>query len=490
MPIGRLYRYHAERDPERPCITCDGIEVTRAEFERRTNQRARLYADLGVKEGDFVTISLPNSIETFEVAAAVWKLGAIPNAVSAKLPDAEFTPIINLVQPKLIVGVEPDRFCAYKSIPAGFGSFETYPDRPLPEKIAPHWKAMTSGGSTGRPKVIVDHMPGAYAPDASILLLIPEQTILIPGPLYHNMPFSSANLALFLGNHVVVMTRFEPLETLRLLEVHRVDWVNLVPTMMHRIWRLPEVERNRFDLSSIRVVRHGGAPCPAWLKEAWIGWLGPHRIYEGYAATERQGGTLITGAEWLDHRGSVGRSWAGYQIKILKADGGEALPGEVGEIFFLPDEGPGSTYHYLGAEPHRSGDWESVGDLGYLDTDRYLYIADRRSDLIISGGANVFPAEVEAALEAHAQVASSAVIGLPDVDLGQRVHAIVQLRGDVSGRLTEEDLQEFLRSRLVKYKVPRTIEFVDEPLRDEAGKVRRTHLRDRRLLNCLAPHSA
>jgi bile acid-coenzyme A ligase len=481
MPIGALYRYHAERDPNRLCITCDGIAITRATFEQRTNQRARLYRDFGVVEGDFVTIALPNGIETFEAAAAIWKLGATPNAVSAKLPLPEFSAIVDLVRPRLVVGIEEGRLEGHRSVPADFGSFETYSNKPLPDKVPLYWKAMTSGGSTGRPKVIVDHMQGAYAPDAEVLLMLPDRTILSPGPLYHNMPFSLTNLALFTGNHIIVMPRFDPLEALRLLEAHRVDWVNLVPTMMNRIWMLAAEERTQFDLSALRVVRHGGAPCPTWLKDAWIAWLGAERVYEGYAATERHGGTLIRGDEWLSHRGSVGRPWEGYRLRILRADATDALPGEIGEIYFLPDEGPGSTYHYLGAEPRRIGGWESVGDLGHVDMDGYLYIADRRTDLIITGGANVYPAEIEAALDAHPSVGSSVAIGLPDDDLGQRVHAIVQLRHDVAELPTEASLKEFLQCRLAKYKLPRSIEFVHEPLRDDAGKVRRSQLRERRI---------
>jgi bile acid-coenzyme A ligase len=277
---------------------------------------------------------------------------------------------------------------------------------------------------------------------------------------------------------VVVMTRFDPLRSLELIEKHRVDWVLFVPTMMQRIWRLPEADRKRFDLSSLRRVMCTGAPSPAWLKRAWIGWLGPEKIYEAYGGTERIAGTLTSGTEWLERPGSVGRPTGGRRIRIQRPDGSECAPREVGEVFMLPPGGRGSTYRYLGAEATASADgWESLGDMGWLDEDGYLYLVDRKADMILVGGANVYPAEVEAALDAHPAVRSSAVIGLPDEDLGSRIHAIV----DAPEPVAEEALREHLARHLVQYKIPRSFEFVDEPLRDDAGKLRRSALRQARL---------
>jgi bile acid-coenzyme A ligase len=250
---------------------------------------------------------------------------------------------------------------------------------------------------------------------------------------------------------------------------------------MHRIWRLPEATRRKYDLSSLRVVLHMAAPCPIWLKEWWIDWLGPERIFELYAGTERQGFTSITGQEWLEHKGSVGKVGAGFGLKVLDQDGNTLGPGEVGEIYFLPEAGPGATYRYIGAEPRRAGNWESLGDMGHLDEDGYLYLADRRTDLILSGGANIYPAEVESAIDAHPNVLSSAVIGLPDDDMGQMVHAIVQLKPGLRGDEAEDELRAFVAQRLTKYKLPRSFEFVDSPLRDDAGKIRRSQLREDRV---------
>jgi bile acid-coenzyme A ligase len=296
--------------------------------------------------------------------------------------------------------------------------------------------------------------------------------------MYHNGPFTNVHWALAWGCHVIEMARFDPLEWLRLVERHRVRWAYMVPTMMNRIWALPEEVRNGFDLSSLRVVMHMAAPCPQWLKEAWINWLGPQKIWEVYAGTEAFAGSVISGEAWLTHRGSVGVP--GTPTAILDADG-EPLPtGEIGEIYFRNPNGPGTTFVYRGAEASRRGDWETYGDMGYLDDEGYLYLADRRTDMIISGGANIFPAEVESALEQHPAIASAVVVGLPDHDLGARVHAVLEPRSGQS-EPAPGDVIAFLRERLAGYKLPYTYDIVDQPLRDDAGKVRRALVRDSRI---------
>ncbi len=246
--------------------------------------------------------------------------------------------------------------------------------------------------------------------------------------------------------------------------------------MMHRIWRLGREVLDGFDLAALRIVLHMAAPCAPWLKEAWIDWLGPGRIHELYAGTEVQAITWITGEEWLAHRGSVGKVIAG-SMKVLDEQGRPAPPGQVGEVYMLPDDGAGSTYHYVGAEARRQGDWESLGDMGWMDEEGFLYLTDRQSDMILSGGANIYPAEVEAALDSHPAVRTSCVIGLPDEDLGARTHALI----DAAGQVGEEALRDHVAGLLAPYKIPRSFEFVDEPLRDDAGKVRRSALRQARL---------
>jgi bile acid-coenzyme A ligase len=250
--------------------------------------------------------------------------------------------------------------------------------------------------------------------------------------------------------------------------------------MMLRIWRLPEEERLARDVSSLDGILHLGAPCPPWLKHAWIDWLGPERVWELYAGTEAQGVTIISGQEWLDHPGSVGQVREG-SMKICDADGNELPAGEVGELWMRIDTDRPSSYRYIGAEARSRDGWESLGDLGSIDADGYLHLSDRMADMILSGGSNVYPAEVEAALDEHPAVSSCAVIGLPDEDMGNLVHAIVHLGvADGAAEPTDAELREFLAERLVGYKIPRTFERVDQPVRDDAGKVRRSALRSDR----------
>jgi bile acid-coenzyme A ligase len=299
----------------------------------------------------------------------------------------------------------------------------------------------------------------------------------MPGPLYHNGPVVWVCHALLYGSHVVLLPRFDPEATLAAVADYRADVLYVVPTMMKRIWRLPPEVRQAYDLSSLRVVWHLAEPCPPWLKEGWIEWLGPERIFELYAGTEAQLSTVITGTEWLEDRGSVGLPVWG-DVQICNPDGRVLPAGQQGEVW-LRSKRSTPAYRYVGAEARaRPGGWESLGDLGWLDEDGYLYLGDRSDDMILVGGANVYPAEVEAALAEHPAVLSCAVIGLPDEDKGSRVHAIVEADPTV---VSFEDLDAFAAERLVAYKRPRTVEFVDTPLRDDAGKVRRSRLRAERL---------
>jgi bile acid-coenzyme A ligase len=348
----------------------------------------------------------------------------------------------------------------------------------LPDAVSPAWKAPTSGGSTGRPKLIVSGDPALFDTEAPRPLgIAPDGCMLVPGPLYHNGPAVWSCQALLQGNHVVVLGRFDAEAVLASIEHHRVDVVYLVPTMMKRILRLDDEVRLGYDMSSLRVVWHLAEPCPPWLKEAWIDWLGAERIFELYAGTEAQAATIITGTEWLSHRGSVGRVSSG-EMKICDEDGNILPVGEQGEVWMRSSRDT-PTYRYVGADAKTLGDgWESLGDMGWFDADGYLYLGDRVQDMILSGGANIYPAEIEAALGEHPAVHSCAVIGLPNDDRGNDVHAIVQADAD---EVTDGELLAFLAERLTTYKLPRSIEFVDEPLRDEAGKVRRSTLRAARI---------
>jgi bile acid-coenzyme A ligase len=308
---------------------------------------------------------------------------------------------------------------------------------------------------------------------ADLLWMEPSDRQLVPGPLYHNAPFLQSHLGLFLGQHVHLMPRFDAHGALDIIERARVTWLNLVPTMMLRMLRAMDERARPVDLSSLRLVWHMAAPCPAWVKDRWIELVGPERLMELYGGTESQALTRISGAEWLEHRGSVGRPFRGEMI-VLDEDGQRAAPGEIGEIYMRAGDGVPRPYHYIGADVRERDGWDSLGDMGWMDDDGYLYIADRRSDMIVSGGANVYPAEVEAAISEHPAVLSCAVVGAPDDDLGNRVHAVVQTTRPVE----IGDLVRHLEERLVRYKIPRTWELTDRSLRDDAGKVRRSAIRD------------
>ena len=485
MPLVSFARHLADLASAAPAaiaVTDDRRSVDR----RRLNREAAALADrlrgLGAGPGDFVTIALGNGIEFVEAFIACWMIGAIPQPVSSKLPDAELDAIVELAGSAVVVGrVHGGRPSLATWDGAAVDDDATLPDpSTYDDVVSPSWKAPTSGGSTGRPKLIVHGDPSLLDPDAEPILLIQRDGCLVmPGPMYHNGPLSWTLLSLLAGNHVVVTDRFDAARTLALLEEHRANMVYLVPTMMKRISRLPAEVRESADLSALQVVWHLAEPCPAWLKGEWIEWLGPKRIWELYAGTENQASTVIRGDQWLEHRGSVGRVSSG-EMAVFDADGAALPPGEVGEIFMRRTPGLAPSYRYVGAEPRTIGDgWESLGDMGWMDADGFLYLADRKTDMILSGGANIYPAEIEAALNEHPAVLSAAVIGLPDDDLGNRVHAIVQTDPDAidDGTTDADDLRNHLGDRLVRYKVPRSFEFVTEPLRDEAGKVRRSQLR-------------
>src|SRR4051812_19058292 len=298
----------AAADPDRPAITCGDESVTRAQFDEAANRLARDFATLGVSNGDMVTVALPNSVAWFVSVAACWKLGAIPQPVSSRLPARELDAIVELANPTVVVGAEPGTFPDRVCLPTGYDPPLEIDGSPLPDAVSPAWKAPTSGGSTGRPKLIVSGDPSTLDPDQpSALLFERDGTFVLPGPLYHNGPIVWSCAALLHGNHVVVLPRFDAEETLAAIDQHGAQVVYLVPTMMKRIIRLPEDVRARYDLSSLRWVWHLAEPCPMWLKQEWIDWLGPERIIELYGGTEGPNATLITRPEGLRHPRSGGR---------------------------------------------------------------------------------------------------------------------------------------------------------------------------------------
>jgi bile acid-coenzyme A ligase len=498
LSLGEAYAALAAADPDRPAVTCGDRTLSRAELDERTNRLARAYIDLGVTPDSFVTIGLPNGIEFVEATLAVWKAGATPQPVSHRLPPAERQAIVELADPSLLVGVDgvsaidnagpraaPGVGSTRRpSVDAGFEPDPSTDAGPLPPLIAGSLKAPTSGGSTGRPKLIVSGAP-ATALDMTLhstySRMRRDGVHLVTGPLHHNGPFIYGMAALFVGNHLVVMPRFDATEALALIERHRVDWMYAVPTMMQRIWRLPDEVRLGFDLSSLAAIMHLAAPCPQWLKHAWIDWLGPDVVLELYGGTEGLLATFIDGHEWLAHPGSVGRPMTG-ELQIRATESGEVLPpGETGTVWMRPADPTRRSYRYIGATSRADDEgWETLGDIGRLDAEGYLYLTDRDTDMILVGGSNVYPAEIEAALTEHPAVTDACVIGLPHEDLGQAPHAIVNLVAGVPDP-DDGELADHLRARLAPYKVPRTYERASDPVRDDAGKVRRTALRATRL---------
>jgi bile acid-coenzyme A ligase len=464
----------AAEAPLFPAVTCEGRTLSRAELDASTNRLARAYADLGVGVGDYVSIAMPNSIEWIQAVVACWKLGAVPQPLSARLPDVEFEGILDLKPRALIVG-RADPRGVIPSLPMDFTPNPALLDGPLPEAVSPVWKSMTSGGSTGRPKLIEaggdSRLPAAIGYP---LGMEDGDVNLLSVPLNHNTGFTVAAAGLLLGHHLVIMPRFEPVEFLRLIAEHRVTFLATVPTVMQRLLPAYRADPDAYDLSSIRRFWHLASACPPAIKHAWIDILGPEPIWELYGGTELQALTFINGTQWLEHPGSVGVVVAG-EMKVLDDDGNECPPGVAGEIFMRPAPGSAPTYRYIGATAKSRDGWDSIGDLGYFDPDGFLYLNDRRVDMFTVGGRNVYPAEIESALSAHPDVLSCLVVGIPDDDLGQVPYALVQT---ASGTLDEDAVCEFLADRLSGYKVPRAVEFVDQPLRDDAGKARRSAVRD------------
>lgn len=475
--LGARVTQLAAEKPDAPAITDAAHTLTWRELDRRTNRIARGLAKAGVKPGDVVSIALPNTSAYLEAAFGLWKAGATPQMLSYRLPAHEADAILDLAEAPILItdGSVQSSHPSY-SVEALLALGED--DGALPDVLSPCFKAATSGGSTGRPKLIMSGSPGlAIATGGGVYRAGPDDICVMPGPLYHNAPFTMSANVLTQGAHLILLPRFDPEETLKAVDRYKATWLYVVPTMMSRIWKLPEEVKARYDVSRLHTVWHMAAPCPPWLKESWIHWIGPDAIMELYAGTEAQSATIITGREWLAHRGSVGQVRGGEMATFNEA--GERLPlGEIGEIYMRRPEGAPASYQYRGANARTlPGGWESLGDIGYFDADGYLYLADRRTDMVLVGGGNVYPAEIEAALDEHPLVQSSAVIGLPDEDMGNTLHAIVQPKGDLS----EAELRRHLENQLVPYKRPRTYEFVEGNIRDDAGKVRRTALRDERI---------
>jgi bile acid-coenzyme A ligase len=480
-PGARLTQLGAARPHEMAviCARSDGGEesLTRLELEQWANRLAHRLAEFRVGPGSFVAIIVPNGLDHVVATLATYKLGGCPMPIGYRMPQPERDAMLALAAPKAMVSDAPELGAITR---AEMRRLERFPTSPPPDAIPQPFKAIGSGGSTGKPKLIV--APGAFCfppaghPFANVLGIVDGDRVYSPGPLYHNQAFLFSQVALFAGASVVIDERFDAERALAAIERHRPTVLNVVPTMMLRMARAASF--HRADLSSVRTLWHMAAPCADWVKRAWIERIGAGRVCELWSATEVTGVATIDGAEWLRRPGSVGRGFH-TEIRILDGERRPLPPGEVGEIYTRFNRGP-PQYSYLGEAPLDTidGGFASVGDLGYLDADGYLFLADRRMDLIISGGANIFPAEVEAVLTQVEGVHDAAVIGLKDEDLGRRVHALIE--PSPGFQPTQAALDAHLNKHLARYKVPRSYEIVERLPRDEAGKIRRSQLRDER----------
>jgi bile acid-coenzyme A ligase len=476
VPLVRRIAELGHTRADEPAMTFaarDGSErdFTWGDLHRGGNRLARAFAAAGVGVGDRVALELQNSPDLVLAAHATWKVGGVPVPTRWDLPDWERARLLQVVDAKLVVDAT--------TVGGLLAAAADQPDDDVPEAVSPQVNGICSSGSTGFPKVILTDTPAMWAADrytpfAANWTDVPRpQTVLIPAPLYHTNGFMALISALS-GDRIVLVEKFDAAHVVDLIERHRVTTFTCTPTMLQRIAAVPGIEGR--DLSSIVWILQGAAVLPPALARTWFDLIGAERVYMAYGMTEQLGLTALRGDEWLAHPGSVGTGFRDTEVRIQDADGTVLPPGETGEIYLRsPRTG---SYAYLGGAgllPTTADGFGSAGDLGHLDADGYLYIADRRVDLIVTGGANVYPAEVESALTEHPGIADVVVIGLADADWGRRVHAVVEPK-DHDHPPTAEDVIAFAKGRLAPYKVPKTVEVVDEIPRSAATKVNRSAL--------------
>ena len=494
-------REFAEATPDRPAVVMypSGTVVTFGELEARANQLARLFRQHGLREGDAVAILMENN-EHYH--AAMWgarRAGLYYVPVNSHLTAAEAAYIIDNCAAKAIIGSEAMRPVLEglaENLPNGLPELRLiagadldgwlpYPECVAGQPVTPIADEVEgdllqySSGTTGRPKGIkrpLTHKPPAEVPGMMSSMIAywgvgDDAVYLSPAPLYHTAPSVWSMSMQAVGATVVVMEKFSAEGALDAIGRHGVTHGQFVPVMFTRMLKLPEAVRNSYDVSSLRRVMHAAAPCPVDIKRQMIDWWGPI-VDEYYASSEAIGATLITAEEWLNHPGSVGKPSVGA-VHIVGEDGQELPVGEPGEVYF---ESP-VTFEYLNDAEKTAGSrhekgWMTVGDVGYVDSDGYLYLTDRRHHMIISGGVNIYPQEAENALVSHPKVADAAVFGIPDEDMGQSVKAVVQLvdHADATDEFGEE-LLSWLRDRLAHFKCPRSISFEESLPRTDIGKL-------------------
>jgi bile acid-coenzyme A ligase len=476
VSISRALTALADEDPDRLAVDDGTTRLDRRALEERSNRLAWHFLEAGVTPDAFVTVIGSNTVDTVVATVAAWKAGATPQPLSPQLPSSDREAVLDLVRPALVLTDQPmagRRSMSLRDCGVGDGGAAV-----LPDAAARSWKAPTSSGSTGTPKVVVAAASAHVDRDGRVAAFVPRRaTQLVAGPLHHAAPFVYAMRGLMTGHDLVLLPRFDADAWLAAVERHGVTWGMVVPTMMSRITALGPGRLSSADVSSLESVLHIGSVCPPHVKRAWIDWLGPDRVVEVYSGTESNGLTMITGREWIERPSSVGRPAGGSSVRVLRPDGTLAGPEEIGRIEFTRP-GP-ATYRYLGRPEPEADSWHGLGDLGHLDDDGYLFLADRADDRIVSGGVDVWPAAVESVLETHPSVRSCVVVGVPDDDHGERVRAVVDVGDDDldESALDEVALARWAAERLDPERRPREWVIVHEPLRDDTGKVRRSRWR-------------
>jgi long-chain acyl-CoA synthetase len=496
---------HARSQPERAaCIfPATGEVVTYAQLEARSNRAAHVLRAQGLRRGDVFAVCMENHPRFLELAWAYQRSGLYMVCISTKLTAQEVEYIVKDCGARLLVTSHAMRELAEQlppllphtalymagAVSPGFRSWDqacaAQPSTPIDDQSTGA-DMLYSSGTTGRPKGVkfplstdaVDAPTTLVQLAAKLYGLSADTMYLSPAPLYHAAPLRWCMAVQHLGGTVVLMDRFEPEHALQLIERYRVTHAQWVPTHFVRFLRLPPAVRARYAVSSLRYAIHAAAPCPATVKEQMLAWWGPV-IYEYYAGTEGNGMTAITPHEWLARRGSVGRAVFG-QIRICNDAGDLVGPMTEGVVYFAG--GKEFAYHNAPektAESRNAHGWSTLGDIGYVDADGYLYLTDRKAFMIISGGVNIYPQEIENLLITHPAVMDVAVVGAPDEEMGEKVVAVVQpVEPSRAGPALAQELIQFARSHLSRLKVPRQIDFTHELPRHPNGKLYKRLLRD------------
>ena len=468
-------------------FVCGDQRVTRAEYHERVGKAARVLSDSGIHEGDAIGVAMRNRPEFFELIAAATSLGARSVPIAWRLKHEEVAYVIQDSGAK-IVFFDLDSNHSMEGLPSV--SLERYEELLGSIDLTRDAGVTTTGfsielyssGTTGRPKAIERDIPrDSGGPPAMVNFLSilgvagPGEVHMFCGPLYHSQPIGFATQALAAGHRVVMLEgSFDAEECLRAIDQEGVTWLTCVPTHLIRILALPDEVLSRYNLSSVKAVFHSAAPCPRDVKARAMELFPPNTIWEVYGGTEGAM-TMISPQEWQKKPGSVGRALPNIaEIRILDSEGNDLPLGEVGLIY---GQAP-MSFHYRGAPELDAQTWKgslyTLGDMGYLDEDGYLFVTDRMKDMIITGGANVYPSEVEAVLFNHPAVGDAAVIGVPDEEWGEAILAIVEPRLPI----TAEEVIDYCRQHLAHYKCPRFVEFMDQLPRDPNGKIRKRELRE------------